>query len=67
MTDPSTKMLPVGLQLCHISSSSTGLFPRADWEMMVNLGTYTPPTPLQWVGDMSCMPAKQSHPCGPAQ
>lgn len=43
VTDPSTKMLPVSLQLCHISSSSTGLFPRADWEMMVDLATNASP------------------------
>lgn len=29
----------VGLQLCHISSFSTGLFLLADWEMMVGHGT----------------------------
>lgn len=67
LTDPSTKTLPVSLQLCHISSSSTGLFRIADREKMVNLGIYSPAAPLQWVGDVSCMSAKQSHPCGPAQ
>lgn len=64
--DPSTKMLPVSLQLCHISSSSTGLSPRADWDKMVDLGIYSPAMPLPWVGNMCCMSAKQSHPWGAA-
>lgn len=53
-TDPSTKMLPISLQLCHISSFSTGLFPRA-WHM------YSPAMPLPRAGDTCCISAKQSH------
>lgn len=66
VTDPSTKMLPVSLQLCHISSSSTGLFPSAEWDKVVDLGIYSPGVPLRWVGAMSCMSVKWSHLCGPA-
>lgn len=67
VTHPSTKVLPVSLQLCCVSSSCTGLFPCAEWQMMVDLGIYSLPTPLQWVGNVSCMSAERSHPCGPAQ